>query len=82
MTIQVFSTGGGVWLAEAEIDEERYAVVSNECPECLSVYRKADEPYMPEDMQFSKNEDELDAVYKVLHRNMKQELEKQGVLYD
>lgn len=82
MKIEVFSTGGGVWLAEAEIDEERYAVVSNECPGCLSVYRKADEPYMPEDMQFSKSEDELDAVYKVLHRNMKQELEKQGVLYD
>ncbi len=80
MKIEVFSTGGGIWLAQAEIDEERYAVVSSERPDCLSVYRKADEPYMPEDMQFSKNADELDAVYKVLHRNMKQELQNEVCL--
>ena len=72
MRIEVFYTGGGVTLAEAVIDRERYAVVSSEAPECLSVYTRTEgsEPYMPEDMVLSAVRDELPPELQELHGRM------------
>lgn len=79
MKIEVSYTGGGIWLAETVInDNGDYAVVNSECPELLSVYHKADEPYMEEDMYLSKPWDELDVEYGHIHVKLCMELQKQG----
>ena len=79
MSIEVFYTGGGIWLAEAVINGKGdYAVVSSECPEVLSLYHKAEEKYMEEDMYLSKPWDELDIEHAALHGRLCLELQKQG----
>ena len=79
MKIEVFSTGGCIWLAETVINGKGdYAVVNSECPEVLSIYHKAEEPYMPEDMYLCKPWDELDAEYGHIHAKLCMELQKQG----
>lgn len=74
--IEVFYTGGGVTLAEAELDGGRYAVVSTECPDILTIYNRVedDEPYMPEIMVGSYGEGEMDEDQKELHRAMLEKL--------
>jgi hypothetical protein len=71
MKIEVFYTGGGITLAEADLGE-RYAVVSTECPECIAIYNKVEgeEPYMPEDMVASLSEEEMDEETKALYLEM------------
>ena len=84
MNIEVFYTGGGIWLAEAVInDKGDYAVVNNECPEVLSLYHKADnedEKYMAEDMYLSKPWDELSNEMAHLHAVMFQAMKKKGAI--
>lgn len=71
MKIEVFYTGGGITLAEADLGAQ-YAVVSTDCPNCLSIYNRVEgeEPYMPEDMVASFTEDEMDAETKALYLEM------------
>lgn len=79
--IEVSYTGGGIWLAESVInDKGDYAVVNNECPEVLSLYHKADEPYMEEDMYLSNPWDELSAEMAHLHAMMFQALKREGAI--
>lgn len=81
MNIEVFYTGGGIWLAEAVInDKGDYAVVNNECPEVLSLYHKAEEPYMEEDMYLSKPWDELNVENADIHARLCLALQKKGVV--
>ena len=73
--IEVFYTGGGITLAEAPIDRERYAVVSSEAPEFLAVYKKTeDEPHLPEDMLLSAKHDNLTPELQELHGVMVEKL--------
>ena len=74
--IDVFSTGGGITLAEADVSSDQYAVVSTEAPEFMSVYKRADnEAYLPEDMLMSVTEadmtDELKPLYKEMLKALK-----------
>lgn len=84
MKIETFSTGGGIWLVEVELEHTGdYAVVSSECPEVLSLYHNpADgkEKYLPEDMYLSKPWDELDAELAMLHTTMCLELQIRGII--
>lgn len=50
--IEVFATGGGITLVEANLNEGRYAVVSSEAPDFLTVYASEDgeQTYLPDDM--------------------------------
>jgi hypothetical protein len=81
MKIEVFYTGGGIWLAETVInDKGDYAVVNNECPEILSIYHKAEEKYMEDDMYLSKPWDELSDEMALTHAMMFQALRKKGAL--
>ena len=81
MNIEVFYTGGGIWLAEAIInDKGDYAVVNNECPEVLSLYHKAAEKYMEEDMYLSKPWDELNVENADIHARLCLALQKEGVV--
>lgn len=62
MKAEVFYTGGGIWLAEMDLQNGTYAVVDSDYHNCLSVYNYTDdEPYLPEDMIFSKGVDQLDS---------------------
>lgn len=69
--IEVFYTGGGITLAEADIDQSHYAVVSSDALEYLTVYAYADsEKYLPDDMTASTPKEELPPELKVLYSNM------------
>lgn len=70
--IEVFYTGGGITLAEVDLDANRYAVVSSEAPEYLTIYTHADgeKTYLPEDMVSSTPEKEVAPAYKALYTEM------------
>lgn len=74
--IEVFYTGGGITLAEAPIDRERYAVVSTEAPEFLAVYRRAEDEdaYLEEDMLLSAKKEDLPLDLYELHTEMVEKL--------
>lgn len=76
MRIEAFYTGGGVTLVEAPIDRERYAVVSSEAPEYLTVYRRADgeDAYLAEDMLLSAKREDLPLELQELHGAMLEKL--------
>lgn len=59
--IEVFYTGGGIWLSEINLQNGTYAVISSDFPECLSIYNYVEDEnqYMPEDMIFSGSVKEL-----------------------
>ena len=77
MNIEKFYTGGGIWLAESVLNEKGdYAVVSSDYPEVLSIYHKAEEKYMPEDMFFSEHYSKLEADLISLHLEMFLELKE------
>ena len=54
--------------------------VNNECPEVLSLYHKAEEPYMEEDMYLSKPWDELSEEMAHLHAVMFQAMKREGAI--
>ena len=76
MRIEAFYTGGGITLVEADLDRERYAVVSSDAPEFLAVYKRVEdaEPYMPEDMLLSAVREELPPELQELHGAMLEKL--------
>lgn len=78
LKIEVFYTGGGIWLAETYIDEITYAVVNSEHPEFLSIYEsyEDDEKYLPDDMIVSKHRDELFGYRAGLYRKLVDELKR------
>lgn len=72
MTIEVFNAGGGIWLAETDLNNGTYAVISTDAPEYLSVYNYVDdEPqYLPDDMIFSKGIHELNDNEKTIYNEL------------
>lgn len=72
MEIKTHYTGGGITLAEVDINAEQYAVVSTEALECLAIYNKVedDEPYMPENMAGCFTEEAMDPTLKALYHEM------------
>lgn len=72
LKIEVFSMGGGIWLAETYLDEITYAVVSSEAPEYLTIYESYpdDERYLPDDMIVAKHKDELHNFRLGLYRKL------------
>lgn len=79
MKTDVFYTGGGIWLSEGILDNGTCAIVSSEFPEFLSVYNiNEEEPYLSEDMIFSKHVNELDEHYKEIYNNLLIELNKRS----
>lgn len=74
--IEVFYTGGGITLAEAVMDNNRYAVVNSEAPDFLTIYKQEDgeNTYLPEDMILSAPEGELAPEHKALYMKMLEKL--------
>lgn len=74
--IEVFYTGGGITLAEVDIDQTHYAVVSSEAPQFLTIYKHAEgeKTYLPDDMLVSTPEEEIAPEYKALYTEMREKL--------
>lgn len=74
--IEVFYTGGGITIAEADVNTKHYAVVSSEAPEFLTVYAYADEEktYLPDDMISSYRKEELTPDLLPLYAEMLEKL--------
>lgn len=70
--IEVFYTGGGITLAEVDVDADHYAVVSTEAPQFLSLYKYDDgeKTYLPDDMVTSAQHDDLAPELKALYTKM------------
>lgn len=73
--IEAFYTGGGIWIAQTNLDEMTYVVVSSEAPEYLTIYRESDEKYLPEDMLLSMRVEKMDLEYRILHDRMLSKIE-------
>lgn len=76
--LEVFYTGGGIWLAEINLNETIYGVVSSEAPEYFTVYKYCEdgEKYLPEDMVESKHKSELDSLQIIVYERLVKELKK------
>lgn len=74
--IELFYTGGGITIAEADTDKTHYAVVSSEAPDFISVYAYADneKTYLPEDMILSGKGEDLSSELQALHAKMLEKL--------
>lgn len=70
--VDVFYTGGGITLAEVDLSENRYAVVSTDAPEYLTIYAYTDgeKTYLPEDMISSVSITEMALETKALYDKM------------
>jgi len=72
---EAYNSGGGIWICEMDLGDGTYAVIDSEsivCDvECLSIYRYAEEPFMPEDMFFSENVENLDELHMAVYKHMK-----------
>lgn len=76
-SIEVFYTGGGITLAEVDLDANRYAVVSSDAPEFLGIYtldNDGEKTYLPEDMVASPHEKEIAPDLKDLYNKMLEKL--------
>lgn len=69
MKIETYYTGGGITIAELDIDNWKYAVVSTEAPDFLTIYKtdNGEKTYLPEDMVTSSKRDDLTPELKDLH---------------
>lgn len=70
--IEVYYTGGGIWIAEYYLDEYKmaYAIVSSDAPEYITIYNSNDEKYLPEDMVLSMRAENTGLDYRILHDRM------------
>lgn len=71
--VEVFYTGGGIWIAEMNLEDNKYAVVNSESPEYFGIYeyeQAEDGQYYPEDMILDKHKDELDEQLKKVHEKL------------
>ena len=80
MKAEVFYTGGGIWLAEKDLGNGTYAVVDSEYHDCLSIYKEAEERYMPEDMVFSEGVAKLDLEQMKIYRELVEALKEKTEL--
>lgn len=79
MKVDVFYTGGGIWLAEADISADAFAVVSSDYPLDLVLYKNVDEErYYPEDMISATPKDELSTELRAIYDKLFLELSKKA----
>ena len=74
--IEIFYTGGGITLAETDLTDNSYAVVSSDAPNYLTIYRCTDneKTYLPDDMLVSAPKEELTPNLKPLYIKMVEKL--------
>lgn len=75
--IEIFYTGGGITLAETDLNENEYAVVSSDSPDYLTIYNRDDDnekSYLPDDMIVSTPKEKLTSNFKPLYIKMFEKL--------
>lgn len=75
--IETFYTGGGITLAETNLDKNRYAVVSSDAPNFLTIYNRTDDgekTYLPDDMVVSTPKEKITSDFKPLYERMIKQL--------
>ena len=80
MKVEVFYTGGGIWLAEMNLDNGTYAVVDSDYDTALSIYKypeEGEEQYMSEDMIFSDEVQNLDKEHMKIYTKLLEALKKE-----
>ena len=71
--LDVFYTGGGIWIAEMNLEDNKYGVVNSEAPEYFGIYeyeQAEDGNYYPEDMILDNHKDELDDELKKVYEKL------------
>lgn len=78
--LEVFYTGGGIWLAELDLEDGLYAVVNSEFPNYLSIYKypdeEDDEKYLPDDAISCKRAETLYGAELDIYNELADELKK------
>ena len=80
MKVEVFYTGGGIWLAEMNLENGTYAVVDSDYDTALSIYKypeEGEEQYMSEDMIFSDEVQNLDKEHMKIYTKLLEALKKE-----
>lgn len=75
--VEIFYTGGGITLAESDLNETEYAVVSSDSPNFLTIYNRDDDnekTYLPDDMVVSTPKEKLTSNLKPLYVKMIEKL--------
>lgn len=74
--VEIFYTGGGITIAETDINQKQYAVVTTEAPEYLSVYRmeNGEKNHLPDDMIESTPGENLPPNLKAIYTAMLEKL--------
>lgn len=75
--IEIFYTCGGITLAETDLNETEYAVVSSDSPNFLTIYNRDDDnekSYLPDDMIVSTPKEKLTSNLKPLYTEMVKKL--------
>lgn len=79
MKVDVFYTGGGIWLAEADVSADSFAVVSSDYPLELVLYKNVEEErYYPEDMISATHKDKLSSELRAIYDKLFEELSKKA----
>ena len=79
MKVEVFYTGGGIWLAEMNLENGTYAVVDSDYDTALSIYKypeEGEEQYMSEDMIFSDEVQNLDKEHMKIYNQLLEALQE------
>ena len=79
MKVEVFYTGGGIWLAEMNLENGTYAVVDSDYDTALCIYNypeNEEEQYMPEDMIFSDEVQNLDKEHMKIYTQLLEALQE------
>lgn len=79
MKVEVFYTGGGIWLAEMNLENGTYAVVDSDYDTALCIYKypvDGEEQYMAEDMIFSDEVQNLDNEHMKIYNQLLEALQE------
>lgn len=70
--IEVFYTGGGIWIAENHLNNNTYATIDNDFIGCLTIYKDSneEEKYTPENMLYSASVEDLDENNKKIYESL------------
>ena len=81
--VEVFYTGGGIWLAELDLQNGTYAVIDSDYTSALCIYQypeEGEEQYMPEDAVFCEDVKNLDLEQMKIYNKLCEALKEKALL--
>lgn len=72
MRVEVFYTGGGIWVAQKHLQANEFAVISSDAVDYFAIYNQEEDDgqYYPEDMILNQHKDELDAEHRQTYEEL------------